>query len=137
MTDANHLQRSLLEALGEIIEGTHVKRARHELRWQGRSLAGLFRTELVRRGFRPLSVAETEVRPGQRAPAFHLEGDTAYFGWVFWEKFSETRSRKLFGSVVRNAKGDWLIQISPRQPAKIYVNLSLTTPMDIDLPSGI
>jgi len=137
MTEATHLQHSLIEALGEIIEGTHVKRARHELRWQGQSLAGLFRSELERRGFCPLSVAEAEVSPGQRAPAFHLEGDTAYFGWVFWEKFSETRSRKLFGSVVRNAKGDWLIQISVRQPAKVYVNLSRALPMDIDLPSGI
>ena len=137
MTDANRARASLVEALGEIIEGTHVKRSRHELRWHGESLAELFRQELKRRGFEPLSVAEAEVRPGERAPAFYLDGDTAYFGWVFWEKFSADRSRKLFGSVVRNAKGDWLIQVSPRQPVRVYVRLSGTVPMDIDRPSGI
>ena len=131
MTEQNLARASLVEALGEIIAGTHVKRSRHELRWQGESLAELFRDELQRRGFEPLSVAEAEVRPGERAPAFYLDGDTAYFGWVFWEKFSAERSRKLFGSVVRNAKGDWLIQVSPRQALRVYVNLAATVPMDL------
>ena len=101
-----------------------VKRSRHDLRWQGASLAELFRSELERRGYLPLRVADATVEPGERAPAFYLDGDTAYFGWIFWEKFTEAKSRKLFGSVVRNGKGDWLIQISPRQKAVVYVNLS-------------
>lgn len=125
----------LAEALGEIIDGRW--RSCHELRWEGASVAGAFRGELERRGYRPLTVAETPVEPGQRAPAFHLDGDTAWFGWVFWEKFSGRRLRKLFGSSVRNAKGDWLIQISARQSARVYVNLSLAVPMDIDRPSGL
>jgi hypothetical protein len=133
----HHDEASLIETLGDIIEGRGVKRSRYELRWKGASLAELFRAELTRHGFLPLSVAEAEVRPGERAPAFHLDGDTAYFGWVFWEKFSDTRSRKLFGSVVRNARGDWLIQISPRQKTPVYVRLSGTVPMDIDLPSAL
>jgi len=129
--------RAVVDALGAIIEGTSVTRSRHDLTWEGRSLADLFRSELIRHGFVPLSVAEATVALGERAPAFHLEGDTAYFGWVFWEKFTQNRRRKLFGSVVRNAKGDWLIQISVRQATPVYVNLSRTVPMEIDLLSSL
>lgn len=100
-------------------------------------MAALFAEELERRGFSPTSVAAADVEPGQRAPAFYIEGEMAYFGWVFWEKFTATRSRKLFGSVVRNAKGDWLVQISQRQPTRIYVQHSGTIAMDIDRPSGL
>ena len=137
MTDTHRTRTALTEALGEIIEGIHVKRSRHELRWEGESVAALFCQELERRGFSPTSVAAARVLPGQRAPAFYIQGETAYFGWVFWEKFSASRTRKLFGSVVRNAKGDWLVQISQRQPARIYVRHSGTIAMDIDRPSGL
>ena len=137
MSDVRNQGSALQDAMGELIEGTTVKRSRHDLRWQGASLAEEFRTELKRRGYLPLTVDAASVEPGERAPAFYLDGDTAYFGWIFWEKFSEARRRKLFGSVVRNAKGDWLIQISPRQSTEVYVNLGRIGPMDIDLPSAI
>ena len=137
MSSPPHDTRAVAEALGAIIEGTSVTRSRHDLTWEGRSLAEQFRRELIGRGFVPLSVAEATVAVGERAPAFYLEGGTAYFGWVFWEKFTQNRRRKLFGSVVRNAKGDWLIQISARQTTPVYVNLSRTLPMEIDLLSSL
>jgi hypothetical protein len=60
----------------------------------------------------------------------------AYFGWVFWEKFSHRKLRKLFGSVVRNSKGDWAMQISDKGRSVIYANPDLTSEMDIENPSG-
>ena len=66
------------------------------------------------------------------APAFYVEDTTAYFGWVFWEKFTSAKRRKLWGSVVRNEKGDWAIQISPTKTTTIYVNEKLKTEMDIE-----
>ena len=75
--------------------------------------------------------------PGQRAPAFHVDGSTAVFGWVFWEKFSERRMRKLFGSVVRNAKGDWAVQIPEKKKTPVFANVAQISEMDIDHPTGL
>ena len=69
-------------------------------------------------------------------PVFYLDKGVAYFGWVFWEKFSQLKLRKLFGSVVRNSAGDWAIQISAKRNTVIYANSVLKTEMDIENPSG-
>jgi hypothetical protein len=42
--------------------------------------------------------------------------------------------RKLWGSVVRNKKGDWAIQIPPTKPTTIYANPLLKIEMDIEHP---
>jgi hypothetical protein len=94
------------------------------------------RDRLKTHRFLPTIVGEVDIRPGERVPAFYIDGTTAYFGWVFWEKFSQLKLRKLFGSVVRNEKGDWAIQIPPQRKTVIYANRDLTSEMDIDNPSG-
>jgi hypothetical protein len=120
----------------DIIEGKIVKRSRHELQWETRDLSLDFADALQRAGYRQTLVAQVEITPGQRVPAFCLENGVAYFGWVFWEKFSQLKLRKLFGSVVRNAHGDWAIQISDKRKSVIYANTDLVSDMDIDNPSG-
>lgn len=82
-----------------------------------------------------MTVASIDVEPGHRVPAFYVENTVAYFGWVFWEKFWENRMRKLWGSVVRNARGDWKIQITPQKETTIYANASVRYEMDLDRPS--
>lgn len=125
---------SIAEALHDIVEGRSVKRSRHELTYQGMSVTETFIATLRLHHFLPATVREVAIDPGERVPAFHIEGDTAYFGWVFWEKFTELRLRKLFGTVVRNARGDWLIQLPAQSPKVIYVNRSAVFEMDIDRP---
>lgn len=120
----------------EIIEGRTVKRSRHLLRWGMRDVTLEFVAALTEHGYSSTTVAAVPVEPGERVPAFFLRGDVAYFGWVFWEKFSQLRHRKLFGSVVRNAQGDWEVQISPKRLSVIYANAALKSEMDIDNPSG-
>jgi hypothetical protein len=44
--------------------------------------------------------------------------------------------RKLFGSVVRNAKGDWAVQIPPQRKTVIYANVIQKSGMNIENPSG-
>lgn len=122
------------EIFRDIILGSGVKRSKHELVWNGNDLTAAFIAALRRSGFHPLTVGETEIEPGERIPAFFLEGHTAYFGWVFWEKFSRLRLRKLFGTVVRNAKGDWLHQLPSNSTTIIYADPSHVLPMDIDRP---
>ena len=127
----------LCAAFADIISGRVVKRSRHDLTWKSEDATPLFLDALREHGYSPTHVADVPVQPGERVPAFAILERTAYFGWVFWEKFSERKRRKLFGSVVRNRKGDWAIQISPQNPTLVYANLSLANPMDIERPSSV
>jgi len=136
MTDlSTTTERKLRGAFRDIIHGRTVKRIRHELLWEGRDISDLFIEELEREGYAPTTVADVDVVPGQRVPAFFLENGSAYFGWIFWEKFWAQRVRKLWGSMVRNAKGDWAIQITPQKRKTIYANMSKKFEMDLDKPS--
>ncbi|HCV41993.1 MAG TPA: hypothetical protein DGH68_00805 [Bacteroidetes bacterium] len=120
----------------DIIDGKIVKRSKHELRWETRDLSLEFIEALTEAGYKQMIVQDVDVRPGERAPAFYLDNGVAYFGWVFWEKFSQLKLRKLFGSVVRNTKGDWAVQISDKRRSVLYANPDLKSEMDIENPSG-
>lgn len=122
--------------LRDIIEGKIVKRSKHELWWETRDLSLEFIEALKEAGYKQMIVQSVELQLGERVPAFYIDGGTAYFGWVFWEKFSQLKLRKLFGSVVRNTKGDWAVQISDKRRSVIYANPDLKSEMDIDNPSG-
>jgi hypothetical protein len=124
------------QALADIIDGRTVKRARHSLSIGYQDFSALFVQVLQEKGYLPYRVKEIDVRPGERIPAFLIHDDVAYFGWVFWEKFSDRKMRRLFGSVVRNAKGDWAVQIPDGKATPVFANPSLKTDMDIDNPSG-
>ena len=125
----------LQNAFSDIITGRGVKRSKHELMLDGVSVVSLFTEELPKHGYEATRVAHVKVRPGERVPAFTIQENTAYFGWVFWEKFTPKKIRKLWGSMVRNKKGDWAIQISPTKTTTIYANEKLKMEMDIDKPS--
>ena len=133
---AEALPRELRAALHDIIDGKIVKRSKHELRWSARDVSREFITLLQEADYRQTTVAEVGVKPGERVPAFSINDGVAYFGWVFWEKFSHLKLRKLFGSVVRNSKGDWAVQISEKGRSVIFANPALKSDMDIDNPSA-
>jgi hypothetical protein len=78
-----------------------------------------------------------EIAHGERVPAFLVREGHADFGWVFWEKFTADRWRKLFGSVVRNAKGDWAIQLGTGSREPVHVDLTRRVPVDPDRPSSL
>jgi hypothetical protein len=114
-----------------------VKRGLHELRVDGADLSGLFLEAMQLEGFEALRVGELEIARGERAPAFLIREGRAHFGWIFWEKFTAERWRKLFGSVVRNAKGDWAIQLGTGSREVVHVNLAGRVPTDPDRPSSL
>lgn len=128
------IQKSLITALQDIIEGKVVKRSKHELIFDGKDVSKEFIDVLQQHNFLPTVVNNISIEPGQRIPAFTIEKQTAYFGWVFWEKFSQLRLRKLFGTVVRNSKGDWLIQLPSNSTKTIFANTTTIFEMDIDRP---
>jgi hypothetical protein len=127
--------RDLRDALADIVTGRSVKRAVHRLDYEGRDLTPLFLSELSAQGYLPTTVGAVEVRPGERVPAFYIDRKIAYFGWVFWEQFTSWKIRKLWGSVIRNARGDWELQIPEKGTSVIHANSSLKIEMDIDHPS--
>lgn len=128
------LDKRLRDALKEIIDGKTVKRSKHELIFGGIDVTNVFIEEMDKKNYLPSSVEEVRCEEGKRVPAFYLEGSFAYFGWVCWEKFTERRLRKLFGSSVRNEKGDWAVQIPAGTQKIVYANTALTLEMDIDHP---
>lgn len=129
-------QSELQTILRDIVEGKIVKRSKHELRWETLDLSLDFINVLKEAGYKQMIVQSVELQPGERVPAFYVDCGVAYFGWVFWEKFSQLKLRKLFGSVVRNTKGDWAVQISDKRRSVIYANPDLKSEMDIENPSG-
>lgn len=129
-----HSSQNMREVLSAIIEGKIVKRNKHELCYEGSDLSGMFIEELKRLQYLPVKVKDVRVEPGERVPAFYVENTTAYFGWVFWEQFTTWKLRKLWGSIMKNASGDWDIQIPVNRATTIYANESLKLEMDIEHP---
>ncbi len=121
-------------ALDDLVLGRGVKRGRHTLppeAWP------LFRERLTALGFSETTVGRIEIEIGVRVPAWLLHPPVADFGTVFWEIFTEKKRRKLFGSEVRNRKGDWEIQIPPASPETIWANPALSERYDASRPVGM
>jgi hypothetical protein len=123
-----------VEALDDLILGRGVRRGRHEL---PPDLFPLFRERLVACGFVPTVVGAVAVEVGIRVPAWLLRPPHADFGTVFWEIFTPEKRRKLFGSEVRNAKGDWAIQVPPGSPETVWVDLARAERYDASRPVGM
>jgi hypothetical protein len=81
-----------------------------------------------------MTVGESSIEPSPQVPVFIIGQTTAYSGRVFWEKFSQLRLRKLFGTVIRNTKGDWLTQPPSNSTNLMYADTSQIFEMDIDRP---
>ena len=123
-----------VEALDDLILGRGVKRGRHDLPPE---VFPLLRERLAAHGFVPSLVADVAIEVGVRLPAWLLRPPRIDFGTVFWELFTETKRRKLFGSEVRNAKGDWEIQIPPGSPETVWVDPGRAERYDVSRPVGM
>jgi hypothetical protein len=129
--------RELLGAFRDLAAGRGVRRGRHSMVHDGFDRSRLFVEALRAEGFEERQVSEVPVDPNQRVPAFLVREGRADFGWVFWEKFDPRRKRKLFGSVVRNAKGDWEIQLGSGSRDRVFVRLEGVIQADPDRPSSL
>ncbi len=131
---ASDFNREIASALRDLIRGDGVRRATHDLRIDGQDVSEIFRRLLESEGYVETRIDDVNIRPGERVPAFHIAAGQAQFGWVFWEVFSPDRQRKIFGSVVKNDKGDWATMLG--RTALVYACLSRKQDMDVDQPSG-
>lgn len=98
----------------------------------GENFTRLFTERLRDAGFTETTVGEVSIGFDERVAAFVLRGSKAYFGWIFIERFTEKKSRKLFGSIVRNKKGDWAIQIPSNSKEKVFVNYAQKLDMEME-----
>ncbi len=122
----------LSEVFDDIILGRGIKRVVHELNYEGRDYRELFRQRLEDNGFLEKALREVNVEAGWRIPGFWLDSDgRAWFGYLFWELFSDTRKRKIWGSVKRDRKGDWQIIFPGNSSRKLFLNPGLKQEVDI------
>ncbi len=107
------MDAELTGALDDLILGRGVARGRHRLVYQGRPVRTRFEERLRANGFRPMTVREAAIEPGQKIPAFCLHDDIADFGYIRWEIFTPRSRRKLFASEYRRSDNqEWAIQLS-------------------------
>ncbi len=129
MIDSNEIKK-IEETLEDVISGK-FNVPKIELLYEGKDLVEIFVKKLIDLNFQPKKVNEVNVEIGFRVPAFYIKDKTAYFGWVFWEIFTETKKRKLFGSAIKNQRGDWEIEITDKSDEVIFVNESKNIEIDL------
>lgn len=128
-------EAEVLAALDEIVLGRNVRRLRHELAVDGRDWTPAFLARLAAHGFAEMRVRDVEIEVDERVPAFLVEPGTATFGYVFWEKFTDTKKRKLFGSALRDGKGDWAVILGVGAPVALWVQAGWKERIDPDRPA--
>jgi hypothetical protein len=107
------VEKDLSDALDDLILGRGVARGRHELRHRDRPVRAEFLERLGALGFRPMTVREAEIEPGEKIPAFYLHDEAVDFGWIRWEIFTPKSRRKLFASERRRTdNSEWEIQLN-------------------------
>ena len=116
-----------IAAIDDLLLGRGVRRGRHAL---APGVAPILLERLPALGFVRTTVGRVEIEVGVRVPAWLVRPDLADFGTVFWELFTDRMKRKLFGSEVRNAKGDWEVQIAASSPLAIWAGLHLAESYD-------
>lgn len=122
------------EVLDDLILGRGVRRGRHLL---PEPVFPVFERRLRALGFAPATVAELDLPLGVRLPAWLLAPPVADFGAVLWEVFTDRSRRKLFGTEVRNAKGDWDVVIPAGSRRLVWACPGLAESYDASRPVGM
>lgn len=103
------------------------------MRHQGRLVRVELEERLMANGFRPMTVREAAIEPGERIPAFSLREETVDFGYIRWEIFTPRSRRKLFQSEYRRPDNDeWAVQLNLSSPEKLWANPALKERHDVD-----
>jgi len=121
----------ITEILDDIILGRGIKQCVHDLEYGEAVFTSLFIERLRLYRFHPMILNEVHINTSIRVPAFYISGKTAIFGHVFWEIFSEKKKRKLWGSTVRNEKGDWKYVLNSDSKEVLFVNMSSAEEFDL------
>ena len=121
----------IVEIFDDIILGNGIKRFVHHLTLNKKDYTELFKSRLVANLFLPKPLNEINIEIGVRLPGFLIRESTAYFGHFFWEVFSASKKRLIWGSVQRNEKGDWKYILSGKSATTVYINTEKKQEIDI------
>ena len=124
------MESDIKEVFYDIILGK-VKRSVHHLIYKNRDYTSLFISCLKKKSYTPVLLKSVEIDIGVRIPGFYLDNSTAFFGYLFWEVFHDKHKRKIWGSIIRNEKGDWKYLLSGNSSKKVYLNLNKIQEVDI------
>src|SRR6266540_27111 len=108
------MDAELAGALDDLILGRGVGRGRHSLLYRGRLARAEFEERLLANGFRPVTVREVPIKPGEKIPAFHLHDDFADFGYIRWEVFTSKYRRP--------DNDEWAVQLNLASPVKVWAS---------------
>ena len=127
------MEAELAGALDDLILGRGVARGRHSLLHSGRPVRAQMEERLLANGFRPMTVRQAPIHPGEKIPAFYLDRDTADFGYIRWEIFTPKSRRKLFASEYRRPDNrEWAVQLNLASPAKVWASPALKERHDVE-----
>ena len=128
------MDAELAGALDDLILGRGVGRGRHSLLYRGRLARAEFEERLLANRFRPVTVREAAIKPGEKIPAFHLHDDFADFGYIRWEIFTPKSRRKLFASEYRRPDNDeWAIQLNLASTVKVWASPERKEKHDVEM----
>jgi len=117
------MDAQLAEALDDLVLGRGVARGRHTLRHQGRLVRSELEERLSANGFRPMTVREAPIEPGEKIPAFYPHDELVDFGYLRWEIFTPRSRRKLFASEYRRPDNqEWAVQLNLSSPETVWAD---------------
>jgi len=125
-----NLEEELKEVFYDIIAG-RVKRSVHNLVYQNNDYTPLFILCLKDKAYLPVSLKSVTLEVGTRIPGFYLDNTMTYFGYLFWEVFDDRHKRKIWGSVIRDKKGDWKYILPGNSSKEVYLNINKIQDVDI------
>lgn len=125
------MYNELKEVFYDIILGHGVKRSVHSLMYRDKDYASFFIECLKEKAFYPNELKSVNVEIGRRIPGFYVKDSVAYFGYLFWEVFHDRQKRKIWGSIVRNKKGDWKYILSGNSSNIVFLNFNKIQEVDI------
>jgi len=127
------MDAELSSALDDLSLGRGGARGRHSMRFRDRIVGTELEDRLAANGFRPMTVRETEIEPGEKIPAFYLHDEVVDFGYIRWEIFTPRSRRKLFASEHRRQDNDeWAVQLNLSSREKVWANPALKEKHDVD-----
>lgn len=122
----NDLTENLLrEVFDDVILRRTKQYAEYTMTYEGINYKKLFIEQLQVNRFRPMLLKQIKVNPNFRIPSFYLSEDTAYFGYVRWEKLMPGKIYKIWQSEKRKNGNSPLIQITSASTVSLWVNQNL------------
>ena len=124
-------------ALRSFVRGDFRRSSLQLVSDSGEDVEPHFRRVALEEGYAPKRVADVSPASGRRVPAFLVRNGRAWFGWIFDERFTDERRRRLFASVERDHESpqhDWRVILGVGSKEELLVNEGRSEAFDPNRP---